>query len=108
MKPLIRIVWLAVFLMGYAVLFGLQFMWAPEGGDVVEFVRVWLPVSGVLIFCLAWFLPREPAVWAAPLLCYLVPAAWFREGAFVDPLLVLILIAASAVSAFVFRRFLAG
>jgi len=43
-----------------------------------------------------------------PLLAYLVPAAWFRHAEFVDPLGVLVLIAGSAVSAFVFRRYLSG
>lgn len=108
MKPVLKIAWLAVFLIGYSVLVSLQFMWLPEGGDVIGFVRIWLPVSGAFIFCLAYFLPREPAVWAAPLVAYLVPAAWFRQAEFADPLGVIVLIAGSALSAFVFRRYLAS
>ncbi len=106
MKPLLRIAWLAVFQIGFSVLVSLQFMWLPVGSDVLGFVRLWLPIAGGLIFVLGYMLPREPAVWAAPLLAYLVPAAWFRRAEFVDPLAILLLIAASAASAFVFRRYL--
>ena len=107
MKTVLRIGWLAVFLMAYAVLVSLQFMWLPEGSEVLGFVRIWLPLSGTMIFLLAYFLPREPAVWAAPLVAYLVPAAWYRQAEFVDPAGVAVLIAGSAVSAWVFRRYLA-
>lgn len=107
MRRLIRIAWLAIFLTGFAVLAGWQFMWLPPEGEVIGFVRLWLPVSGALIFLLAYFLPREPAVWAAPPLAYLVPAAWFRQSEFVDPAPLLLLIVASALSAWVFRMKLA-
>ncbi len=105
MKPLLRIAWLAAFLIGFSVLVSLQFMWLPVGNDVLGFVRLWLPLSGGLIFVLGYMLPREPAVWAVPLLAYLVPAAWFRRADFVDPLAIILLIMVSAISAFVFRRF---
>ena len=107
MTKILRIVWLAVFLMGYSVLVSLQFAGLSANSDILGFVRIWLPVSGAMMFCLAYFLPREPAVWAVPLLAYLLPAAWFREMAFIRLLDILILVAASAVSAWVFRKYLA-
>ncbi|WP_084395653.1 hypothetical protein [Henriciella aquimarina] len=108
MIPLLRIVWLAAFLIGFSVLVSLQFVGLPPDSNVLGFVRIWLPVSGAMIFCLAYILPREPAVWAVPVLAYLVPAAWFREAGFVNPLYLLILVGASALSAWAFRKHLAG
>lgn len=107
MTRVLRIAWLAGFLIGFAFLMGLQFMWLPPGPKI-EFLRIWLAVSGGIIFALAFFLPKEPAVWAAPLICYLVPAVWFRQAEFVDPFAVILLIAASALSAFVFRKWLSA
>lgn len=108
MTLVLRIAWLSVFLIAYAVLVSLQFMWLPADSEVLGFVRYWLPISGAAIFCVAYFLPREPWVWALPLLAYLFPAALFRRAEFVDPLGILVLIAGSALSAWVFRRYLSG
>lgn len=108
MARLLRIAWLAVFLIGYTVLVSLEFMELPPESPVIGFVRIWLPFSGAVIFCLAYVLPREPAVWALPLLAYLVPAAWYREAGFADPQLILLILAASALSAWVFRTRLGG
>ncbi len=107
MTRLLRIGWLAGFLIGFAFLVSLQFMWLPPGPEL-EFLRVWLALSGGIIFALGFFLPREPAVWAAPLVCYLVPAAWFRRAEYVDPFAIIVLIAASALSAYVFRKWLSA
>ncbi|WP_300379314.1 hypothetical protein [Henriciella sp.] len=106
MTKILRIAWLAVFLIAYAVLVSLQFAGQGAGGDVLGFVRIWLPVSGAMMFCLAYLLPREPAVWAVPLLAYLLPAAWFREAGFVNPVHILLLVVASGASAWVFRKYL--
>ena len=102
-KSLLRIAWLAAFLMGYTVLVGIEFAGLHPESPVIGFVRIWLPFSGAVIFCMAYLLPREPAVWALPLMAYLVPAAWFRQAAFADPASILIVILASGVSAYVFR-----
>lgn len=107
-QSLLRIAWLAVFLIGYTVLVGLEFTGLHPESPPIGFVRIWLPFSGAVIFCLAYFLPREPAVWALPLLAYLVPAAWFRQADFADLASVVVIIGASAVSAWVFRRRLSG
>ena len=104
----LRIAWLSVFLIAYAVLVSLQFMWLPADSEVLGFVRYWLPFSGAAIFIIAYFLPREIWVWALPLLAYLFPAAWFQRAEFVDPLGLVALIVASGLSAWVFRRYLAG
>lgn len=108
MIELLRIAWLAAFLIGFSALVSLQFVGLPPDGAAIQFVRVWLPASGAVIFTLAYLFPREPAVWATPLLAYLVPAAWFRRADFVDPLTLIILIIGSAASAWVFRSRLSG